>query len=160
MSTALRRLSKAWLVVLATVLMLAAVMVPAAEAAPPAHDYAYGQGGQRCGYRATVQRGESWSSISAYTRVPVRALQSANPGKVRPPKYWLYAGETLWIPCGGPPPPPACMYYYTVRHGDSWSSVSRHTGVPVHMLQAANPGKVRPPKYWLYTGDTLCIPDP
>lgn len=158
MSTALRRLSKAWLVTLVVVLMLVTVVVPAAEAAPPAHDYS--RPGQRCGYRATVQRGESWSSISAYTGVPIHALQAANPGKVHPPRYWLYAGEALWIPCGGPPPPPACMYYYTVRHGDSWYSVSRHTGVPVHALQAANPGKVRPPQYWLYAGETLCIPDP
>jgi hypothetical protein len=145
---------------LLAVLMLTAVMVPAAEAAPSASDYAYPYAGYRCGYWATVQRGESWSSISAYTGVPIRALQAANPGKVRPPRYWLYAGESLWIPCGGPPPPPACMYFYKVRHGDGWYSVSRHTGVPVPMLQAANPGKVRPPKYWLYAGETLCIPDP
>lgn len=112
-----------------------------------------------CGYWYMVQHGDSWTHVSWKTGVSISALQAANPGKVRPPSYWLYAGESLWIPCG-PPPPPACLYWYTVHQGDSWSSVSAMTGAPVHMLQAANPSKVRPPRYWLYIGDILCIPDP
>lgn len=116
-------------------------------------------GAPGCDYWYTVQRGDSWSRVSQKTGVSIAALQRANPDKVRPPRYWLYAGESLWIPCH-PPPPPVCQYYYQVQHGDSWSKVSRNTGVPIHLLQAANPGKVRPPRYWLYAGETLCIPDP
>ncbi len=116
-----------------------------------------------CGYWYTVQPGDSWSRISARTGISVSALQAANPGLVRPPSNWLYVGDKMWIPCGGPPPPPppgACVYYYTVQPGDSWSRISQTTGVPLNMLYAANPGKVRPPSYVIYVGEVLCIPDP
>ena len=117
-----------------------------------------------CGYWYTVQPGQGWYSVSAVTGVSVWSLQAANPGKVRPPNSWLYAGEKLWIPCGAPPPPPpppppsSCSYWYTVQAGQGWYSVSAATGVSVSALQACNPGKVRPPNYWLYTGEKLCIP--
>ena len=117
------------------------------------------RGPARCDYWYTVQRGDSWSKVARRTGVPVRALQAANPDKVRPPRYWLYAGDMLWIPCDEPPPP-VCQYHYRVQWGDSWAKVSRKTGVPVHLLQQANPNKVRPPRYWLYAGEVLCIPDP
>lgn len=117
-----------------------------------------------CGYSYTVQHGDSWYAISSRTGISVHALQAANPSKVRPPSYVLYVGESLWIPCGTPSPPPqpppTCEYYYTVQRGDSWSRISASTGVPLNMLYAANPGKVRPPSYVLYVGETLCIPDP
>lgn len=114
-----------------------------------------------CDYHYTVVYGDSWSRVAAKTGVPMAALKAANPHAVRPPRYWLYAGEKLWIPCRGhhPPPPPVCMYYYTVQYGDSWSRVSYRTGVPVHMLQRANPDHMHR-NNWLYAGHTLCIPDP
>lgn len=115
-----------------------------------------------CGYWYTVRSGDSWSRVSYATGVSISALQAANPGKVRPPSYWLYAGETLWIPCGGGGGGggACCVYYYTVQRGDSWFAISARTGVPVNLLYAANPGKVRPPSYVLYVGEVLCIPDP
>jgi LysM repeat protein len=116
-----------------------------------------------CGYHYTVAYGDSWTRVAAKTGVSVAALRAANPHAVRPPRYWLYAGETLWIPCQShrppPPPPPVCLYYYTVQCGDSWSRVSYRTGVPVHMLQRANPNHMHR-NNWLYAGHTLCIPDP
>jgi LysM repeat protein len=118
-----------------------------------------------CGYWYRVQPGDSWSVIAARTGTSVSQLQAANPSKVRPGNV-IYAGESLWIPCGGsvpppsPPPHPGCAYSYTVQRGDSWFAISASTGVPVHVLQAANPSKVRPPSYVLYVGETLCIPDP
>lgn len=118
-----------------------------------------------CGYWYTVRPGDSWSVIAARTGTSISALQAANPSKVRPGNV-IFAGESLWIPCGGgppsPPPPPGggCVYQYTVQRGDSWFAISRATGVPVSALQAANPSKVRPPSYVLYVGETLCIPDP
>jgi peptidoglycan DL-endopeptidase LytF len=111
-----------------------------------------------CGTWYTVRSGDSWFKISRATGVSVSALQAANPGLVRPPSNWLYVGDKMWIPCGSPPPPPTCSYYYTVQRGDSWSRISQSTGVPLNMLYAANPGKVRPPSYVIYVGEVLCIP--
>jgi LysM repeat protein len=115
-----------------------------------------------CGRWYTVRPGDSWSRISAVTGVSISALQAANPGLVRPPSNWLFVGDTMWIPCGGGGGGGggACVYNYVVQPGDSWSVISRATGVPVSTLQAANPGKVRPPSYVIYVGEVLCIPDP
>ena len=144
-----------WLMaMLIAVLMLMAV-VPAAQAAPEPAPAAVS-----CGYWYTVQPGDSWSRVSAWTGGSVGALQAANPAHIHP-NNWLYVGHTLWIPCGAPPPPPppaTCAYHYTVQSGDSWSVISRATGVPVSSLYAANPGKVRPPSYVIYVGEVLCIP--
>jgi peptidoglycan DL-endopeptidase LytF len=52
-----------------------------------------------CGYWYTVRSGDSWTRVSQATGIPVSTLQAANPSKVRPPNYWLYAGEKIWIPC-------------------------------------------------------------
>ena len=76
------------------------------------------------------------------------------------PHNWLYVGHKLWIPCGGGGGGGGCVYHYTVQPGDSWYAISRATGVPLNLLYAANPGKVRPPSYVLYVGEVLCIPDP
>lgn len=113
-----------------------------------------------CGYWYTVQPGDSWSRISARTGVSVSALQAANPGLVRPPSNWLFVGDRMWIPCGGGGGGGggSCAFHYTVQPGDSWFAISRSTGVPVNMLYAANPGKVRPPSYVIYVGEVLCIP--
>lgn len=48
-------------------------------------------------------------------------------------------------------------YYYTVQVGDSWTSVSKETGVSVRELQAANPQSIRVNR-WLRTGERLLIP--
>ena len=141
-------------IALLLVALLLMAAVPAAQAAPEAAPAA------SCGYWYTVQAGQGWYSVSAATGVSVSALQAANPGKVRPPNNWLYTGEQLWIPCSAPPPPPppSCGYWYTVQAGQGWYSVSAVTGVSVSALQAANPGKVRPPNNWLYVGESLWIP--
>lgn len=55
-------------------------------------------------------------------------------------------------------PAASCGYWYTVQAGQGWYSVSAATGVSVPALQAANPGKVRPPNNWLYVGESLWIP--
>lgn len=112
-----------------------------------------------CGYWYTVQPGDSWSRISARTGVSISALQAANPGLVRPPSNWLFVGDHMWIPCsGGGGGGGSCAFHYTVQRGDSWYAISRSTGVPVNMLYAANPSKVRPPSYVIYVGEVLCIP--
>lgn len=145
-----------WRTIVPIALLLVALLlavVPAAQAAPESAPPA------SCGYWYTVQSGQGWYSVSAVTGVSVPALQAANPGKVRPPNYWLYTGEQLWIPCGAPPPPPppSCGYWYTVRSGDSWSNLSARTGISIGALKAANPAHIHP-NYWLYVGHTLWIP--
>jgi len=144
-----------WLMAMLIAMLLVMVVVPAAQAAPePAPAVA------SCGYWYTVQPGDSWSRVSARTGVSVAALQAANPGLVRPPRNWLYVGDSLWIPCASAPPPPppsTCGYWYTVQPGDSWSVIARRTGTSVQALQAANPAKVRPGNI-IYAGESLWIP--
>jgi LysM repeat protein len=142
-----------WLIAMLIAMLLVVAVVPAAQAAPEPAPTSVS-----CGYWYAVQPGDSWSRVSARTGVSVHALQAANPSKVRPPRYWLYVGDSLWIPCGGPPPPPPCGYSYRVQPGDSWSVISARTGVSMSALQAANPSKVRPPSYVLYVGEVLWIP--
>ena len=48
-------------------------------------------------------------------------------------------------------------YSYTVRHGDTWSIVSRRTGVSVASLKRLNPQAIHP-KGWLWVGERLLIP--
>ncbi len=48
-------------------------------------------------------------------------------------------------------------YYYTVRQGDTWSIVSRRTGVSVAELKRLNPKAIHP-KGWLWVGERLLIP--
>ena len=144
-----------WLMAMLIAVLLIMAVAPAAQAAPEPVPAAVS-----CGYWYTVQPGDSWSRVSAWTGVSVAALQAANPSKVRPPRNWLYVGDTLWIPCASTPPPsppPTCGYWYTVQPGDSWSVIARRTGTSVQALQAANPAKVRPGNV-IYAGESLWIP--
>ena len=150
-------LRASWFMAMLIAMLLVMAVVPAAQAAPEPAPAAVS-----CGYWYAVQPGDSWSRVSARTGVSVAALKAANPSLVRPPRYWLYVGDSLWIPCGSPPPPPpppppSCGYWYTVRSGDSWSVIASRTGTSVHGLQAANPDKVRPGNI-LYAGESLWIP--
>lgn len=52
---------------------------------------------------------------------------------------------------------PAPAPTYVVQPGDSWTSVSRKTGIPIGELQAANPRSVRPTG-WLLVGEVLILP--
>jgi LysM repeat protein len=48
-------------------------------------------------------------------------------------------------------------YYYTVQQGDTWSIVSRRTGVTVADLKRLNPKAIHP-KGWLWVGERLFVP--
>lgn len=52
---------------------------------------------------------------------------------------------------------PSPVSTYVVQPGDSWTSVSRKTGIPIGELQAANPRSVRPTG-WLLVGEVLILP--
>jgi LysM repeat protein len=53
--------------------------------------------------------------------------------------------------------PPEGSYYYTVKQGDTWSTVSRSTGVSVAELKRLNPQAIHP-KGWLWVGERLLVP--
>ena len=48
-------------------------------------------------------------------------------------------------------------YYYTVKQGDTWSIVSRRTGLSVAELKRLNPKAIHP-KGWLWVGERLWVP--
>ncbi len=104
------------------------------------------------GFWYTVQRGDTWTSISARTGVSVAELLKANPRAIRP-RLWLLRGERIWIPRPGG----LVGYWYTVRRGDSWTSIAQRTGVSVRRLIQANPQAVRP-RLWLLRGERIWIP--
>lgn len=51
----------------------------------------------------------------------------------------------------------AGVYPYRVLPNDSWTMVSGRSGVPIDVLQAANPQAIRPSE-WLLTNEVLDIP--
>jgi LysM repeat protein len=69
----------------------------------------------------------------------------------------LAAAPALAMTPSTVPLPPSDGYIYVVRSGDSWFSVSWHTGIPIAELQALNPAAVRSNE-WLWIGDRLFIP--
>jgi membrane-bound lytic murein transglycosylase D len=93
----------------------------------------------------TVKKGETLAKIAAQYNVPVQAIRLAN----RLPSRSVRVDQTLVIPLGLAASDPSLYAeerqasrrgsrVYKVRKGDTLSSVSRHTGVPVDQLQALN----------------------
>jgi membrane-bound lytic murein transglycosylase D len=93
----------------------------------------------------TVSRGESLKKISQSYGVPAEAIRLAN----RLPGRKVKAGQTLVIPLGTAATDPSLYAeerpssrkgsrVYKVRRGDTLSSVSRKTGVPVETLKELN----------------------
>ena len=136
-----------WIVLFVVVLSL--VAAPVALAAPtPQYP--------TCGYWYQVQWGQTLSSISRATGVSAAAIAQAN-GLTNP--NYIYAGQSLWIPCSAPPPPPppSCGYWYTVRWGDTMNSIAWRTGVnPWTIAQANGIYNLN----YIYAGRTLWIPCP
>ncbi len=141
----MRRLK--WIILF--VVLLSLVVAPTAFAAPAAQ---YGQ----CGYWYPVRWGDTLNSIARYTGVSASAIAQAN--GLRNPNY-VYAGQTLWIPCQTPPPPPPprCGYWYTVRWGDTLNLISYRTGVNIWAIAQAN-GIYNINR--VYAGQALWIPCP
>jgi LysM repeat protein len=115
------------------------------------------------GYTYTIERGDSWSSISRKTGVTVAALKANNPQAIHP-EDWLYQGERLFIPGTSAiqPTPQGTAdtgFWYQVKPGDSWSTVAKANGVSQQALLTANPSQVQPNR-WLFTGQWIWIPGP
>ena len=132
--------------VLAVIVTLAVASV--ASACPPCPG----------GYGYKVVPGDTWYGVSRKTGVSVSALMSANPALVRW-NNWLYACDSMWIPCCPQPccPQPTYGYWYQVVPGDTWYGVSWKTGRSYYTLWNANPAHHHWCN-WLYAGHWLWIP--
>ena len=92
-----------------------------------------------CASYITVQWGDTLSGIAAYCGTTVNAIRAANPGL----GWWVYAGQTLYIPTGynAPyyPPVSSTGGTYTVRWGDTLGNIAARNGMSLSALLAANP---------------------
>ena len=107
---------------------------------------------QERGYTYIVQPGDSWPLVARRVGLTVSQLQEANPDSVRP-NGWLIVGESLFVPWT----PDGEEEYYIVQRGEGWISVAEKFGLPVDLLQGANPDSVRPNQS-LLVGERLLIP--
>ena len=107
---------------------------------------------QESGYTYIVQPGDSWPLVARRVGLTVNQLQEANPDSVRP-NGWLIVGESLFIPWT----PDGEEQYYIVQRGDGWITVAEKFGLPVDLLQGANPKSVRANES-LVVGERLLIP--
>jgi LysM repeat protein len=128
-------------------LVVIALALPVSAAAAPA---------QAGGYWHLVKRGETLSSISRMTGVPVNGLAAVN-GLVSINQIW--AGTYLWIPTENrppsPPPGPTCRTKVTVQRGDTLNKIAARYGVSTSRLAQAN--GIRNANV-IYPGQRLCIP--
>lgn len=107
---------------------------------------------QESGYTYIVQPGDSWPLVAQRVGLTVSQLQEANPDSVRT-NGWLIVGESLFVPWT----PDGEEDYYIVQRGEGWIAVAEKFGLPVNLLQGANPNSVRPNQS-LLVGERLLIP--
>ncbi len=107
---------------------------------------------QERGYTYIVQPGDSWPLVAQRVGLTVEELQEANPNSVRT-NGWLIIGERLFIPWA----PDGEDTSYIVQRGDGWISVAEKFGVPLEILQGANPNSQRANNS-LLVGERLLIP--
>ncbi|HEX7713374.1 MAG TPA: LysM peptidoglycan-binding domain-containing protein [Bacillota bacterium] len=104
-----------------------------------------------CGSRIyLVQAGDSLYSIAQKYNVPFDVLYTANIG-LDPAN--LQIGQAVCIP--QLPACPANSVAYAIEPGDSYYTLSKVTGVPIHDLIIANPG-IDPNN--LQAGQVICLP--
>lgn len=108
-----------------------------------------------CASYITVQWGDTLSGLAAYCGTSVDAIRAANPGL----GWWVYAGQTLYIPGGSTYDYSYNYSYggtYVVQWGDTLAQIASRNGVSVNDLLAANPG------IWnagvIYAGQAISIP--
>jgi len=109
-----------------------------------------------CASYATVQWGDTLSSLAALCGTTVGAIQAANPGL----GSWLWAGQVLYIPTGSSSAPAylgqVAGSTYTVRWGDSLGNIAASTGFSTSSILAVNP------QIWnadlIYPGEVINLP--
>lgn len=108
----------------------------------------------QCPAYITVQWGDTLSGIARQCGTTVDAIRAANPGL----GWWLYAGQTLYIPTGSTPgnPPPTTGAVYTVQPGDTLGKIAARFGTSVNALLAVNPQITNPSL--IYVGQVINLP--
>lgn len=112
-----------------------------------------------CASYITVQWGDTLSGLAAYCGTTVEAIRAANPGL----GWWVYAGQTLYVPGGSSYSSSSYSYSYSsyggnyvVQWGDTLAKIARAHGVTVNDLLAANPN------IWnasvIYAGQVIYVP--
>ena len=110
-----------------------------------------------CSSYITVQWGDTLSGLAAYCGTTVSAIRAANPGL----GWWVYAGQSLYIPSGYSyypdyPPVSPTGAYYTVRRGDTLGNIAKAYGVSLGSVIAANPQIWNPSL--IYPGQVITVP--
>ena len=107
----------------------------------------------QCPTYVTVQWGDTLSGIAALCGTTVNAIRAANPGL----GWWLYAGQTLYIPSGSTPNyPPATGGTYVVKSGDTLGKIAARMGTSLSALLAVNP-QIKTPSL-IYAGQVINLP--
>jgi LysM repeat protein len=107
----------------------------------------------KCPTYITVQWGDTLSGIAKLCDTTVDAIRAANPGL----GWWLYAGQTLYIPTGYTPPSyPPTSGTYVVQSGDTLGKIAARGKTSVSDILAVNPQIYNPSL--IYVGQVINLP--
>lgn len=109
----------------------------------------------QCPAYITVQWGDTLGGLALLCGTTVDAIRAANPGL----GWYLYAGQTLYIPSGSTPPsqpPPVYYNTYTVQWGDTLGKIAARSGTSVKAILAVNPQITN--ASLIYTGQVINLP--
>ncbi len=102
-----------------------------------------------------VQSGDYLGAIAQRFGTSLQALLAANPQIQNPSQ--IYAGDRINIPSGSVIPVTGTQpSTYTVRSGDTLGSIARRFGLPLRLLELANPQLANPSH--LTVGEKITIP--
>jgi LysM repeat protein len=106
----------------------------------------------QCPTYITVQWGDTLTSVAKLCNTTVDAIRAANPGL----GWWLYAGQTLYIPTGSAPSYPPTGGTYVVQTGDTLGKIAARSKTSVNDLLKVNPQITNPSL--IYAGQVINLP--
>jgi peptidoglycan endopeptidase LytE len=107
-----------------------------------------------CGTTYMVQWGDTLSSVADRCGTTVAAIRQANPNL----GYWLYAGQTIYLPGPYVPQPVVTSKTYVVQWGDTLRNIAARMNVTVNDILTVNPQIWNP--NWIFFGQVINIPAP